>query len=92
MELHTVEDVADQLHVKPATVRQWLRIGKLAGCKVGRRWLVTNDELLASIEGRMSTIVDKSPAVATLLPIGNIPAPVPSPQATGRRLKPRIIG
>jgi excisionase family DNA binding protein len=39
-ELLSVEEVAAQLHVKPRTVMDWLRVGKLAGYKIGRLWRV----------------------------------------------------
>jgi hypothetical protein len=37
----TPEDVAHMERVKPATVREWLRRGKLAGQRNGRGWRVT---------------------------------------------------
>lgn len=41
----TVEQYADMLNVKPVTVRQWIRRGKLRHAKkIGRDWLIPNTE------------------------------------------------
>ena len=46
--LLTVEDAAKVLLVKPTTVREWLKAGKLKGVKVGNRlWRVRESELEA---------------------------------------------
>ncbi len=42
------EDVAERLAVNPATVRSWLRSGKLEGVKLGKRmWRVDESEVQA---------------------------------------------
>lgn len=41
----TVEEVAERLRVKPITVREYLRKGKIPGRKVGRAWLVLDVDL-----------------------------------------------
>jgi excisionase family DNA binding protein len=62
--LYTVEQVADRLQVQPATVRVWLRLGKLHGTQPGnsRRvgWRVRASELERFIDeepggGRLET-------------------------------------
>ena len=45
LELLTVEDVSVACHVAAATVRAWLRRGKLIGKKVGRGYLVERSAL-----------------------------------------------
>ena len=45
--LLTVEDAAKVLLVKPTTVREWLKAGKLKGMKMGRLWRVRESELEA---------------------------------------------
>lgn len=45
--LLTPEDAAKALLVKPTTVREWLKTGKLKGIKVGRLWRVRESELEA---------------------------------------------
>lgn len=47
MEILTVEEVAEFLKTKPATVRKWLRDGELPGRKIGGEWRVIRDELEA---------------------------------------------
>jgi excisionase family DNA binding protein len=42
-----VEDVAAHLRVETSTVRRWLRNGTLQGCRVGRRWYMTRESVLA---------------------------------------------
>ncbi len=39
-DLLSIEDVAARLKIKPRTVLEWLRTGKLAGYKMGRIWRV----------------------------------------------------
>jgi excisionase family DNA binding protein len=44
-ELLTVEDVAMRLHAEPSTIRAWIRLGALKGVKIGRRWLISENEV-----------------------------------------------
>ena len=46
-QLFTVEDAAKVLLVKPTTVREWLKAGKLKGMKMGHLWRVRESELEA---------------------------------------------
>jgi excisionase family DNA binding protein len=48
--LLTPEDAAKVLLVKPETVREWLRSGKLKGAKVGRLWRVRESDLEAFLK------------------------------------------
>lgn len=43
--LYTVEEVAEQLKVQPATIRRWLRTGVLRGIKISRTWRIPEDAL-----------------------------------------------
>jgi len=45
--LMTVEDVADYLRVKPSTVYEWAKQGKLPASKVGRLWRFERKEIEA---------------------------------------------
>jgi len=49
-QLFTVEDAAKVLLVKPTTVREWLKAGKLKGMKMGRLWRVRESELEAFLQ------------------------------------------
>jgi len=49
--LLTVEDAAKALLVKPTTVREWLKAGKLKGVKVGRLWRVRESDLEVLLKG-----------------------------------------
>lgn len=41
----TVDEVAAELHVKPATVCRWAAAKDLRGFKVGRRWLFAREDV-----------------------------------------------
>ncbi len=41
----TVEQVAPQLHMNPAGVRRLIRLGKLQAVKVGKRYLIAQEEV-----------------------------------------------
>jgi excisionase family DNA binding protein len=43
--IYTPEGAAEALMVSPKTIREWLRIGKLKGVKVGRLWRVRERDL-----------------------------------------------
>lgn len=53
-QLLTVEEVADQLRYKPATIQGWLRRGQLRGTKVGKEWRVAASDLRAWLDRRES--------------------------------------
>lgn len=51
IDLLTVEQATGKLQVKPDTVRDWLRVGKLRGVKLGRgRWRIRPTDLATFIE------------------------------------------
>jgi excisionase family DNA binding protein len=53
-ELLTTEQAAAILQLTPKTIEDWLRAGKLAGCKMGRVWRLKEADLEAFIrESRM---------------------------------------
>jgi excisionase family DNA binding protein len=58
VELFTPEQVAVTLQLSPKTVKGWLRIGKLTGCKIGRVWRVKEADLEAFIQA--SRVLRKS--------------------------------
>lgn len=43
--LYNVDDAAKMLSVKPATLRDWLRAGKVKAIKLGSAWKITDTEL-----------------------------------------------
>ena len=46
-QLLTPEQVAERLQVKPHTIQEWLRTGRLAGVKLGKLWRVRASDLEA---------------------------------------------
>ncbi len=57
MEYLTVADVANRLKVHPATVKRWLRDGKMGGVLLGDRagWRVSEDDLARFLESQRPT-------------------------------------
>jgi excisionase family DNA binding protein len=49
--VYSPDAAAAALDVKPETIRQWLRSGKLGGVKVGRLWRVRESDLEAFLKG-----------------------------------------
>jgi excisionase family DNA binding protein len=49
-ELLTAEQAAAILQLSPKTIKDWLRAGKLPGCKIGRLWRVKPEDLEAFIQ------------------------------------------
>lgn len=43
--LFTVEELAQEFRVTPRTIYAWIADGKLAGSRVGRRWLFTEKQV-----------------------------------------------
>ena len=43
--LYNVDDAAELLSVKPATLREWLRAGKVKAIKLGSAWKISDNEL-----------------------------------------------
>jgi excisionase family DNA binding protein len=46
----SAEDIAERLSVGSATVRSWLRQGKLKGVRAGRLWRVKESDLQTFLE------------------------------------------
>lgn len=47
----TVEQAAEKMQVKPNTIRQWLKQGKIPGRKFGRIYRIPEDELEKTTAG-----------------------------------------
>jgi len=44
--LLTPEEVGKELKYGAKTIREWLRVGRLRGIKIGGQWRIRRDELL----------------------------------------------
>ena len=51
MKYYSPEEVSEQFNVKQATVRKWLREGKLKALKLGGLWRISEDQLQEFIKG-----------------------------------------
>lgn len=47
----TVEEVADALRIHRATVTRWIHEKKLPASKVGRRWLISEEDYKMVVSG-----------------------------------------
>jgi excisionase family DNA binding protein len=61
-ELLTAEQAAATLQLSPKTIKDWLRAGKLTGCKIGRRWRVREVDLEAFIQASLMVHVSEQPS------------------------------
>ncbi|MCX5812732.1 MAG: helix-turn-helix domain-containing protein [Proteobacteria bacterium] len=43
--LYDVEDIAKALEMNPRIIRSWFTTGKLKGKKVGKNWMITEEDL-----------------------------------------------
>jgi excisionase family DNA binding protein len=43
--LLTPDQAAEKLAVKPRSIKEWLRQGKLLGVKIGKLWRIRNEDL-----------------------------------------------
>jgi excisionase family DNA binding protein len=51
--IFTVDQVAEQLQVKPDTIRIYLRRGDLRGFRLGREWRIREEDLQAFIDKQL---------------------------------------
>jgi excisionase family DNA binding protein len=60
-ELLTTEQAAAILQLTPKTIKDWLRAGKLTGCKMGRLWRVREADLETFIQAsRMLSVREEN--------------------------------
>ena len=57
----TVQQAAAKLQVKPNTVRRWIKHGRIPGCKIGRIFRISEEELDRVLAGEA---ISKPPAVS----------------------------
>jgi excisionase family DNA binding protein len=60
-EMLTIEEAAAKLKMAPKTFRDWLRTGKLPGVKLGKRWLIREQDLEAAIQAHLRHASPGSP-------------------------------
>ena len=61
-DLLTAEQAAAILQLSPKTVKDWLRAGKLTGCKIGRFWRVKAADLEAFVQASRRWCGGEEPA------------------------------
>ncbi len=45
MKYYSPEDIGEQFNIKPATVRKWIREGKIKAIKMGALWRISEEAL-----------------------------------------------
>ena len=66
----TVEQVSNELSIHPVTVREWLRSGRLAGKKAGRRkWRVQRRDLQEFLDHGGSNPIEEEPPPDRYVPL-----------------------
>jgi hypothetical protein len=50
--LYDVDDIAKALKMNPRVIREWFNKGKLRGKKVGRTWMITEENLKDFFSGK----------------------------------------
>lgn len=48
----TPEDIAKRLHLKPYTIKKYLRSGEIRGIKIGNRWRIKESDFQEYIDSR----------------------------------------
>ena len=83
----TVAQVSDELTLHPATVRSWVKSGRLAAVRVGRTWRVRRSDLDRALE------LDASPGFVSeaAASSSNPPAPLLAPTAAPRQIADHIL-
>jgi excisionase family DNA binding protein len=65
MEIYDIPQLAEMLRVNRNTVRAYLKEGRLAGRKVGKRWLVCDEALNAFLMNPASNTANNSGNILT---------------------------
>jgi excisionase family DNA binding protein len=78
----TVQQVSEELKLHPATVRSWVKTGRLAAVRAGRTWRVRRSEVDRAL------LSDASPAYARREPA---PPATQAPTESARMPAPREI-
>jgi excisionase family DNA binding protein len=74
----TVGQVSDELKIHPATVRIWIKSGRLAAVRVGRTWRVRRSELQRALLADASpAFVQDGDSAAVRAPAAGVPTPAP---------------
>ena len=74
----TVPQVAAQLSIHPATVRIWIKRGRLAAVRVGKEWRIRQSEVNRALLLEASPAYSQQETVAAGRPeAGSAPTPAP---------------
>jgi excisionase family DNA binding protein len=72
----TVPEVSEELKVHPATIRAWIKDGRLQAVRVGREWRVRRSE----VDRALSLTTSPASATPGLASTGQPEAPMPAPR------------
>lgn len=49
LRLYTTKELSEQLHVRPETIRQWVKDGKIESQRIGRKHLFRMSDVLRAL-------------------------------------------
>jgi excisionase family DNA binding protein len=75
----TVQQVSDELKIHPATVRAWVKSGRLAAVRAGRSWRVRRSDVDRALMSDASPAYLEQDSRATDT-TGAVPSPTPAPR------------
>lgn len=75
----TVQQVSEELKIHPATVRAWVKSGRLAAVRVGRTWRVRRSEVDRALMSDASPAYLQQEADSSREP-ENVPSRTPAPR------------
>lgn len=81
----TVPEVSEQLKLHPATIRAWVKSGRLAAVRAGRTWRVRRSEVDRAL------LADASPAYPRTPAASGSPATEPLPTPAPRQIADHIM-
>ena len=87
----TVPQVSSQLRIHPATVRIWIKSGRLAAVRVGREWRVRQSEVDRALLAEASPAYAQQEAESARQP-DDEPARTPAPRQIADHLMAVIPG
>lgn len=71
--IYRARHVADYLDVKVYTVREWIKAGKLRASKVGKSYIIKEDDLRAFVSARYGPPEERGEAVQPGIHRGEVP-------------------
>lgn len=59
VKIYSIKEISERLDISPATVRRYIKDGRLVGKKVGHKFFITEEALLALLTSPEDNAPDK---------------------------------